>query len=141
MINCNKCGERKEDSDFYPRNKVCKECTKKRVSAYQKTEKGKEIHRAANKKYYQTEKGVLNRAECHGRYEINNDTKKKKLARWAVKRAVNSGILDRMPCEICGDKITHGHHPDYDRQLDVIWLCPSHHKQWHDDNGEGKNAN
>ena len=52
MIKCNKCEIEKEDSEFYPRNKVCKECTKKRVSEYQKSERGREVHRAAKQKVF-----------------------------------------------------------------------------------------
>lgn len=140
MIECNKCGSVKPESEFYPRNRVCKECTKQRVKEYQKTERGKQVHRAANKKYYQTEKGVKSRNECHDRYLGLPSTRKKRLAKWTVKRAIKSGLLVRRPCEVCGAENSHGHHPDYDRQLDVVWLCAEHHCEWHMKNGEGANA-
>ena len=48
--------------------------------------------------------------------------------------------LERMPCEICGDSIVEAHHDDYSKPLEVRWLCQSHHKQWHAENGEGLNG-
>jgi len=41
---------------------------------------------------------------------------------------------------VCGSsEYIHAHHDDYDKPLDVRWLCAAHHKQWHDENGEAKN--
>jgi hypothetical protein len=55
-------------------------------------------------------------------------------ARWAhvaLHSALKRGLLQRQPCEVCGDVQTDGHHPDYDKPLAVIWLCRRHHKQAH----------
>lgn len=49
----------------------------------------------------------------------------------AVRRAVQSGALTRRPCEKCGDFPTQAHHDDYDKPLDVRWLCPSCHSREH----------
>ena len=46
---------------------------------------------------------------------------------WAIK----TGRIVRLPCEACGEENTHGHHEDYTKPLDVIWLCPIHHKEAH----------
>lgn len=140
MIVCNKCKIEKDDSDYYPRNKVCKECTKKRVSEYQKSDKGKEVHRQANKKYNQTGQAKERRKIAEQKYLALPTTKKKQLAKWAVKRAVKAGILVKEPCKVCGRLNVHAHHPDYDKQLDIDWLCPEHHHAWHEEHGEGKNA-
>lgn len=141
MIKCNKCGTEKEGSEFYPRNKVCKECTKKRVSDYQKTDIGREVHRNANKRYSQTDKCKENRKKAEEKYNQHPETHKKKLAKWAVKRAVKVGILTRGCCEKCGSSENiHGHHCDYDKQLDVMWLCARCHNEWHRINGEGLNS-
>lgn len=47
-----------------------------------------------------------------------------------ARRALSSGELVRQPCEICGEKAD-AHHDDYNKPLDVRWLCRSHHKQHH----------
>lgn len=50
----------------------------------------------------------------------------------AVARAVAKGTLTRLPCESCG-AAAQAHHDSYhpDRRLDVRWLCPAHHSEWH----------
>lgn len=140
MIKCNKCAIEKEESEYYQRNKVCKECTKKRVAAYVKTDQGKEVKRRATKRYASTDAGRKTQERADANYNGKPSTKKKQLAKWAVKRAIKSGILEREHCEVCGRDDVVGHHDDYDRQLDVRWLCSTHHKQWHMENGEGANA-
>lgn len=62
---------------------------------------------------------------------------------WAKKllgRAIFLGIIQRAGCEDCGATRTEGHHDDYDKPLEVRWLCRLHHKRWHMTNGEGLNA-
>lgn len=46
--------------------------------------------------------------------------------------AIKKGEIKRLPCEIkgCKRKDTHGHHEDYSKPLEVIWLCPADHKKW-----------
>ncbi len=52
-----------------------------------------------------------------------------------VKYAIKAGKLKRPPaCEVCGKvgKVD-GHHEDYTKPLDVMWLCRSCHLQLRDD--------
>lgn len=50
----------------------------------------------------------------------------------AVYLAVKSGLLTRQPCISCGaTRNIHGHHEDYSRPLEVVWLCPLHHRRTH----------
>lgn len=58
-------------------------------------------------------------------------TKLKNNARSRVRYALKKGVLVRMPCEICGEAKTQGHHQDYNRPLEVNWLCGSCHKDVH----------
>jgi hypothetical protein len=58
----------------------------------------------------------------------------RKAANMTVERLVNRGILERKPCEICGDINSEAHHYlGYDKihWLDVKWLCHKHHYQDH----------
>lgn len=65
---------------------------------------------------------------------------KKRSAHNAVRNAVKRGELIRGPCECCGELKVVGHHDDYDRPLDVRWLCERCHKAWHLEHGEALNA-
>lgn len=49
----------------------------------------------------------------------------------AVARAIRSGELVPQPCVRCGDENSLAHHEDYDKPLDVMWLCQPCHKQRH----------
>lgn len=62
-------------------------------------------------------------------YEKNN--KEKKRAHSRVFQAVKRGELIKAPCIKCGHKIVHGHHEDYSKPLNVVWLCARHHSEHH----------
>jgi hypothetical protein len=63
----------------------------------------------------------------------------KEAARKETRQAIARGALVPEPCEVCGQSSRlkngqrgiHAHHDDYSRPLDVRWLCPVHHKEWH----------
>ena len=67
------------------------------------------------------------------KYYTNPANKHKDAARGAVFSAVESGRLvpaDR--CEKCGSASEiEAHHPDYDRPLEVKWLCVKCHRAEH----------
>lgn len=54
-------------------------------------------------------------------------------ASYAVAKAIKLGQLQRLPCWVCGNEKVQAHHPCYaeDMWLDVVWLCPPHHRQLH----------
>ena len=52
-------------------------------------------------------------------------------ARKIMQTAIKNKELIRQPCEKCGDEKTQGHHPDYSKPLDIIWLCKRHHVEEH----------
>lgn len=61
------------------------------------------------------------------------DHPNRKRAQSAVSNAIRDGRMERWPvCAIpeCERK-PEAHHPDYDRPLDVVWLCRPHHQQAH----------
>lgn len=59
-----------------------------------------------------------------------------------TERAILCGLLKRRPCEVCGsfDRMSDGrsavqaHHCDYNKPLEVLWLCQKHHHEWHKNN-------
>lgn len=45
--------------------------------------------------------------------------------------AVKTGKIKKLPCEKCGREKSVGHHPDYLKPLNVIWLCKICHRKEH----------
>src|SRR3990167_7865102 len=43
--------------------------------------------------------------------------------------AIKIGRIKCSPCQICNNLNSQAHHPDYTKPLEIIWLCPLHHKQ------------
>lgn len=76
-----------------------------------------------------TLKGKIIRKEIAKRYAEKNRIKR--LAKDAVHNAIRAGKLNKMPCVKCGIKKAEGHHPNYTKPLEVIWLCKKHHKEIH----------
>lgn len=57
---------------------------------------------------------------------------RKRRAHAAVARAIKDGTLVKGPCEKCGiTETVSGHHDDYDKPLEVRWLCQEHHGDIH----------
>lgn len=48
-----------------------------------------------------------------------------------VERHLKLGNIRKKPCERCGSLDAHAHHEDYSIPLEVMWLCPLHHKERH----------
>ena len=56
----------------------------------------------------------------------------KSVATTEIHKAIKDGqIRKRNSCEICLNGPTIGHHEDYRKQLDVIWLCKRCHYTLH----------
>lgn len=118
----------------------CKECTKADVKAHRQENlekvraydrlRGGQAHRvAARKEYAKTPEGKA--AHARALKKQKELRPKQAHARYAVSNAVRDGKLQKTPCMVCGNPEVEGHHPDYDRPLDVVWLCMVHHKQAH----------
>ena len=109
--------------EFYPNDKTCKECRKALVRQ----------NRAKNAEYYREydkERGNRQTPEYLREWRDKNPEKYK--AHSMVNYHLRAGNLTKKACEICGssDRI-HGHHDDYNKPLDVRWLCPEHHAEFH----------
>lgn len=48
-----------------------------------------------------------------------------------INHYIKLGLVTKKPCEVCGLNNVHAHHDDYTRPLNIRWLCPVHHKEWH----------
>lgn len=141
-MRCKACGkDHLDESAFYASNKSrCKECIKASVIAnrLEKIEyyrsydrmRGSQPHRVqARLAYQETEAYRTSHSKANQKYLAEQP--KRAIARNMVSNALRDGKLFKAPCFICGSDRVEGHHPDYDRPLDVVWLCPAHHKQAH----------
>lgn len=54
----------------------------------------------------------------------------KDKARKALRIAVKNGLVIKGLCILCGSDNVQGHHEDYSKPLDVVWLCDSDHKKF-----------
>lgn len=132
MIFCKSCQKTKSSDCFYESSKTrCKECVKIAV----KKNRAENIDR-----YREYDRLRGNRQSYEYVKSYRNANKKKYAAHNKVNNALRDGKIQKGCCEICGSKETHAHHDDYDKPMDVRWLCAVHHKQWHMVNGEGANA-
>jgi hypothetical protein len=89
---------------------------------------------AAREAYAKTDRGraALRRG---GAGYINRHPARRK-ANNIVTAAIRDGKLMRLPCWVCGCEAVEGHHPDYSRPLEVIWLCKAHHQELHNEHNE-----
>jgi hypothetical protein len=87
--------------------------------------------RRADREYQRKKRARLKgyKTEEHRKYRLNNPVKSR--AQTVLNIAVRSGKILRKPCSVCNDPNSHGHHEDYEKPLDVLWLCPIHHKEAH----------
>lgn len=138
MKTCFKCGVEKPLHEFYRQKgckdghlNKCKDCTKKDVAKYRE-ENIERIRLYDRNRGNRQDKGYLK--EWRAKYP------KKYKAHSIVNYNMRNGNLHKEPCEICGEENSVAHHDDYAKPLNVRWLCQAHHKQWHAENGEGKNG-
>lgn len=142
---CRRCGETKPHGDFYKCSRKgiqskCKACQKEMHKLW-KASGGAETANRLNREYYARRgsetKAAYSKTDAarvlareHARaYRAKHP--EKALAHRAVSRAMGVGLLERKPCVVCGEPRTHGHHDDYSKPLDVVWLCIKHHAERH----------
>lgn len=56
--------------------------------------------------------------------------KLKFYARRKLRYYVKKGVIKKLPCE-CGEKKVQAHHNDYNKPLEVVWLCITCHTKHH----------
>lgn len=129
---CKFCLNDRQEADFYASNRTkCKPCIREDVKAnrIRNIDHYREFDRARGSRQ---PKGYLK--EYRGRYPV------KFKCHNILNNAIRDGHIKKMPCEVCASELSHAHHDDYFKPLDVRWLCAPHHQQWHSENGEAKNG-
>ncbi len=136
---CFKCGEIKPLTDFYKHKQMadghvnkCKTCNLSDVARHR-------LKNIDSIRAYDRNRG--NRQDESYIKEWRDKYPKKYKAHCLVNNHKRAGNISEQPCEACKELKVVAHHDDYDRPLNVRWLCQAHHKQWHAKHGEGLNAN
>ena len=136
---CKRCKARIAEKKYKQSEKgkaVQKRCNDKRqsegyfVKLYEKNPKYREQSLARNKKRAKVNPEKI-REEIKRHQEKHRD---KYLARQCLRRAVLRGKIQKPSnCERCNMVVgrIEGHHTDYSKRLDVIWLCVDCHKKEH----------
>lgn len=112
MRKCNKCKKLVEDTECVWRSEVnsfrnmCLSCEREKTRKYYKANKSKFAVR-------------------------DSKLTEKRKARNKIKNAIARGLVERKPCEVCGEKDTHAHHDDYSKPMEVRFLCRKHHAEHH----------
>ena len=116
------------DGNFFAECDYCKIKYHTRRSAYNKRK-----HHFCSRECY-----AKYRSECMASEEQNafghgyskEEREKRRKAREILNHYLRDKHLEKQPCEICGKK-AEAHHDDYDKPLEVRWLCFEHHREWH----------
>lgn len=142
-MKCKKCGKEKQIDDF-PKHKqcragvinTCKNCQKEYLKQWKKKNPDK------IKKYNKTRNETGIGRKCLREWQKKNKDKIKQnlsrpevrlkhLARLTLNNSIKLGKTKRMFCEICGEEKSEAHHEDYNKPLEVMWLCNKHHRELH----------
>lgn len=148
---CKKCGIEKPIEDFYVHKEMsdghlsfCKDCVRDRVHKYRQEnlERIRKYDRNRPNAKERRKKGYTTIQSDKERYKKlleqikkwNKENRYKKYAHNKVKKAINKGLLIKSDiCQICGKTNCEiqGHHYDYSKPLDVIWVCTECHGKLH----------
>lgn len=114
---CSSCNKEKNIS-FFDKDRSLKDgaCSKCKICkrAYTKIWQKNNMHKV----------NIYNR-----KWEKQNH--EKYLAHKIVCELIRNNKLKKLPCVICNKSNAHAHHIDYSTPLEIIWLCPLHHKKIH----------
>ena len=152
---CFKCDTLKPLDEFYRHPMMtdghlgkCKECAKrdvrenraKRIEYYKEYDRQRSgipkrvKRRKGYYEYMRTERPALKASRSVVSNRKHRDKYPEKYAaKSAVRNAIRAGTLSRpSTCSKCGNGgLIHGHHEDYSKPLDVIWLCRPCHTALH----------
>lgn len=127
MKTCTQCGAQKPLSEFYATQGNCKSCYKARVKRRRLT--SPKVQEYDRLRYQQPERKAAFRKRA-------DEWRAKHPLAYKAQTALNNALRDRrifkQPCTICGaNENVHGHHRDYGKPLDVVWLCVRCHQRIH----------
>jgi hypothetical protein len=152
MKPCKQCGIIKPLDDFYINRQLrdghvntCKVCWTANSRANHARPEAKARKRGLQRLYRSKPEKKAMELAAERRWRTNAENRRrltekqrayrqsrpeKYLAHRLVGYAVKKGALAKRPCEVCGS-VAEAHHDDYNKPLEVRWLCRVHHVQAH----------
>lgn len=131
MKYCTKCEQHKPLDQFYPHPQTadgylnhCKDCVKSRIKR-RRVEAIEEYRQRDRTRFKTPERKEVVK---HARVKMKEEHPEKIKARAAVSNALRDGRLTKEPCHLCGNPDSEAHHEDYNRPLDVHWVCQECHQ-------------
>ena len=146
---CIKCQSDKTPNSFYRDRSTkdglstyCKNC--RSIDQKKHYNKNKELYKQKSQEYYQKNKEKIKKRNSDWRknnpekHQIQTETYRQKYPERRVgynktMYDVRSGKIDRPDkCSFCGKEcVPEGHHKDYNRPTELIWLCVQCHTNIH----------
>lgn len=138
---------------LFEAGKKCKNCENifyPRLSDVKRGE-GKFCNKECTRNYYQHEKNIFplygennyswkggKTRDIYQNYvkRWKKENKHKVQAQKRTRRALMRGDITKSPCEVCGSEKSEAHHDDYNKPLEVRWLCKYHHNWLHKQRGD-----
>lgn len=123
---------RNENKDYYLEYDRERSNLPKRVKArkeYMGSAHGKKLRKIYLENYKKTESYKETAKKSTRKWREEN--RKKFNAHGRLNYAVKTKKIKKENCKFCNNIKTQGHHYDYDKPLEVIWLCASCHIKIH----------
>lgn len=119
MKKCSRCKIRKgtihySTNSYGSKYYHCLECNAERARKYRTTQNGKEVYREIMARQRKTHPNQVNARTILNQAVLSNKVKKP------------------LRCSVCNKKkVLDGHHEDYNKPLEVIWMCRQCHREYH----------
>lgn len=136
MKTCFKCLQEKPISEFYAHKMMadghlskCKDCAIKDATGYRNAniEKARQYDRDRSKTPHRMKDHHIRADKYKKQYPF------KRKAHAQISNALRYGFITKPNiCSVCGvEKRIYGHHEDYSKPLEVVWVCQPCHYQIH----------
>lgn len=111
----------------YAESEEFRKSERERIKEWEHTEHGKALKKVSRQQYQKTRKYK----KAIEKYRKQNP--QKRLAQYTLYNAIARGKIHRPDkCSICNKPcIPEGHHSDYSKPLDVVWMCKQCHVAYH----------
>ena len=117
------------DGNFYTKCDYCDKEYHTKKSAFLRRKR----HFCSRLCYSKYRMELLPKEEQHayGTGYSQEERDKRRKARETFNHYVRDKGVKKQPCEMCGKEKVEAHHDDYNKPLEIRWLCFECHRKWH----------